>query len=246
MKDSLIDMNIDDALIEKPHGFTIESRCGQKKHFYLYPLTFGKLHLLNRHMKNLDIDVENLSVNPHLEAIRVVNEHKAEVCKIFAYHTLKKKKELFNNKIVEDNANFFEENASDEELASLLILILSKDDLESYKRHLGITEEGKRLNEVLSRKGESNKKKNNFSFGGKSIYGTLLDIACERYGWSYDYVMWGISFINLQLMLADRIQDVYLTDEEKKYVPSNLLQDGATINADDKSNKEVILSMDWK
>ena len=41
-------------------------------------------------------------------------------------------------------------------------------------------------------------------FGGKTIWGTLIDAACERYGWTFDYVVWGISYNNLTLMLKDK------------------------------------------
>ena len=38
--------------------------------------------------------------------------------------------------------------------------------------------------------------RSSIAFGGKSIWGTLIDAACERYGWSYQYVLWGISYSN--------------------------------------------------
>ena len=47
-------------------------------------------------------------------------------------------------------------------------------------------------------------------------------------------------------MLADRVQNIYLTDEEKKKVSGGLLNGGDTINADDKSNMEKILAMNWR
>ena len=102
------------------------------------------------------------------------------------------------------------------------------------------------MRKVAEAKKKAQKSQNDFSFGCKSIYGTLIDTACERYGWSYDYVMWGISLINLQLMLADRMQNIYLTDDEKKKVSAGLLDGGETINADDKANMEKILSMNWR
>lgn len=57
---------------------------------------------------------------------------------------------------------------------------------------------------------------NTYQFGGVSIYGSIIDSACERYGWSFDYVVWEISYTNLQLMLKDSVKSVYLTDEEAK------------------------------
>ena len=139
-----------------------------------------------------------------------------------------------------------DEMATEEDLATLLIVILTKDNIESFKNYLGITKENERMRKVADAKKKAQKSQNDFGFGGKSIYGTLIDTACERYGWSYDYVLWGISLINLQLLLADRVQNIYLTDEEKKKVPAGLLNGGDTINADDKSNMEKILAMNWR
>ena len=58
--------------------------------------------------------------------------------------------------------------------------------------------------------------------------------------------MWGISLTNLQLMLADRVQNIYLSDDEKNKIPSRLLNSSDTINADDKANMEKILAMNWR
>ena len=73
-------------------------------------------------------------------------------------------------------------------------------------------EEAKRMAKVNAAK----KSENSFIFGGKTIWGTLIDAACERYGWTFDYVVWGISYNNLTLMLKDKITSIYLSDEERK------------------------------
>jgi len=246
MKDDFIDMNIDDALIEKPYGFTIEEGEKGERRFFLYPVTLGKLHLLQRHLSNLEINEENLKLQPYLEALRIVREKRSEVCKYFAYLTFKRKRDLFDNELVESRQKEFEEFCTEEDLSSLLIYVLTKDDVEAFKKHLGISRENERMSKVVAAKESAQKSKNDFSFGGKTAYGLLIDTACERYGWTYEYVLWGISFVNLQMLLADRVQTVYLTDDEKKKIPKNLLSGDKVINADDKRNMEQILSMNWK
>ena len=47
-------------------------------------------------------------------------------------------------------------------------------------------------------------------------------------------------------MLADRVRNIYLSDEEKKKVSAGLLNGEDTINADDKGNMEKILAMNWR
>lgn len=36
---------------------------------------------------------------------------------------------------------------------------------------------------------------------------------CKTYGWSYDYLLWGITWLNVQLMVADAAR---LKDEDKE------------------------------
>lgn len=61
-----------------------------------------------------------------------------------------------------------------------------------------------------------NSSSNNQSFGGKTIFGSLIDIACKTYGWTKKYVVWGIDLISLRMMLADTVNSVYLSDDEAK------------------------------
>lgn len=246
MADMYIDMNIEDALIEKPHCFTIEAEDIGERHFYLFPITLGKQYLLKRHMERLNINLDNIKKQPFLEALRIIEKNRKEVCRILTYHTFKKKRDLFDYELIEQRTEFFLKHLNDEELATLVLLLLTKDDIEGYKKHLGISKEQERLRLVSEWKKKCQKGQNDFNFGCKSVYGSLLDTACERYGWSYDYVLWGISLTNLQLLLADRMQNIFLSDDEKKNIPSRLLNSSDTINADDKANQEKILSMNWR
>lgn len=63
----------------------------------------------------------------------------------------------------------------------------------------------------------------------------------EKYHWTFEYVVWGISYMNLQMLLADSRE--YFTDfsgqEGKK--------DEEVIKADDPSNKERMYEiLGWK
>ena len=247
MEDKIIDMNIDDALIEKPFPFVVESDGNRERRFFLYPVTLGKLHLLKRHMDNLDINFENVKTNPYLEALRIVSRKKEEVCRVFAYHTLKRKRDIFDVELVKDTASFLKQNCTSEELATLLVHLLTRDNIEQYKQHLGISNENERMMRLLNAKKSAQKSKNDYQFGGRTIYGTLIDQACERYGWPYDYVVWGISLVNLQLLLADRVQSIFISDDEKKKIPSSVLNDDPDIiRMDNKENVQRVLDMDWR
>lgn len=101
---------------------------------------------------------------------------------------------------------------SNDDIATLLIAILKENPTRTIAKETGMDEETKRMAKVNAAK----KSNNQFVFGGKTIWGTLIDVACERYGWTYDYVVWGISYNNLTLMLKDKITSIYLSDEEMK------------------------------
>lgn len=224
-----IEMDIADAIMERPVGFNIGNR-----YFYIYPPTLGMTYLLARLFRKLDANRQIVATNPYMEAIRLCKVRKDIVCRILSYQTFNKKKDIFNNTKIAERADFFYKNLDLEELATLLVLILTSDNLEVYTSHLGIDkerEERKRITDIKKDNG-------GITFGGNSVYGTLIDFACQRYGWTMDYVVWGISHTNLRMLMADAITTVYLNAEEKKQL--NIFDNKENINADDPRNEELI------
>lgn len=230
----LIDMDIADTIIERPHGFKVNQR-----QFYLYPVTLGKTYLISRLVECLGINLEIIKANPYMEALRICQEKKESVCRILSYHTINKKEELFDYDFVQERCNFFYKEIDNDSMAQLLVMVLSERDISAYIKHLGIDKE----KEWQAKAMRAKKDNNSLTFGGKSIYGTLIDTACQRYGWTFEYVVWGISYANLQLLLADSVTSIYLSDEERKRV--NIPQDRDIINADDPANMAKIKVMKW-
>ena len=230
----LIDMDIADTIIERPHGFKVNQR-----QFYLYPVTLGKTYLISRLVECLGINLEIIKANPYMEALRICQEKKESVCRILSYHTINKKEELFDYDFVQERCNFFYKEIDNDSMAQLLDMVLSEGDISAYIKHLGIDKE----KEWQAKAMRAKKDNNSLTFGGKSIYGTLIDTACQRYGWTFEYVVWGISYANLQLLLADSVTSIYLSDEERKRV--NIPQDRDIINADDPANMAKIKAMKW-
>ena len=60
------------------------------------------------------------------------------------------------------------------------------------------------------------------------MWGGLLDVVLQKYHWTLDYLLWDISYINVQMLLADSIST---TQEEE------------TIDADDPRNRDAIKDM---
>ncbi|MBV3856293.1 hypothetical protein KSY24_21425 [Bacteroides thetaiotaomicron] len=226
----LLEMNIADTIIERPVGFNIGSQ-----QFYLYPPTLGITYHLARLFKSLEADARLISANPYLEAIRLCTEKKEIVCRILSNYTFNRKEDVFDGIKVEVRAKEFSELAA-EELATIFTIVLSGDNTEEFIKYFGIDKERLERSRIAAVK----KDNSSVTFGGNSTYGTLIDFACQRYGWTMDYVMWGISYANLKMLMADAITTIYLSEEERKLLGRGV---GEVINADDPRNRELIRRM---
>lgn len=230
-----IEEEITEAILERPYGFSVDNDW-----FYLYPVTLGLSILLSRLLQKLEIDQRLLAINPSLETLRVIRLHKDIACRILALCTAESKRDIFNVEMINKRQDYFAEHLSDDEIAQLLLLIYQYDKTALFTEHLGLDREQKEQSKISRQK---NKSGNTIMFGGKSIYGSLLSAACEKYGWTLDYVVWGISVVNLRMMLADSVNSVYLTDEERKSAKITMGQE--IVNMDNPDNWSKIKAMKW-
>lgn len=228
-----LDAEIIDMMIECPHAFYIG-----KSVFYLYPSSLGRMLLLSRHIAELGINASMMAMSPEVESMRVAHEKTDEVCHVIALYTMQHKSDLFDVIKVNRRADFFRTNLNVEELAQLLLICLRSPDTAEYQKHLGIEEERKMMKKATD---VAAKNDSSMAFGGKSMYGAVIDAALERYGWTYEYTMWGVSYANLKMLMADRITSVYLSKEDRKKV--HIPKDRTKINADDINNAEQIKMM---
>lgn len=209
------------------------------KTYNVYPISLGKKFLINRQLQNIQFDDELGKKIPMLEAMRVCEKHRDTVLRILAYATIKTKDDVLNNIKVKDRIKVFNEILSVQDMASLLTPILN-DYTPILIKHFGVEEEDRRKTEVLKVK----KDRNTIFFGGKTIYGTLLDFACERYGWTFDYVVWGISYTNLMMLYKDQSTSVYLSDEELKQAH---IFGGDVIDGNDaEAIRKAVAEQNWK
>jgi len=227
--------DISDALIERPVGFSIKDR-----HFSVYPASLGKIQLTARL-----IDVIGLADLPkredvHLALYEAARKHREECIRFISYSTLPGADCLDESKVGE---RMKELEAVDEvDIANVLFVVLTQDKTALLMKQFGIDLESKRIEKVMKIKKAD---KNTMSFGGRSVWGTLIDTACERYGWSYQYVLWGISYCNLQMLLSDQVRTVFLSDQERKLV--HVSNDSVVVRADDVSKlNEFIKTQSWK
>lgn len=226
-----LEANLADTLVERPLRFRLGRRT-----FNLYPPTLGKMQMLKDLYLAIDIDEERMLRDAAAETLRVCNRHPGEVCRIIAYSTFVRREDVMDTDRVYRLASWFRRRLSAADMATLLSLLLTGGDTESFIRYFGLDAERELRRRISDLKGEGS----SLTFGGKSLYGILLDFACQRYGWTVDYVLWGVSYVNLSMLFADAVTTVYLTDEERRQLGTPA---GRTINADDPRNRELVREM---
>ena len=227
-----IEYDLADVIIGRPHAFTVGS-----KRFCLYPVTLAKTYLLKRQMDSLGVNETQLIINPIMETLRLVEANRETCCRILAYHTAPNtKKDLFDNRAITIRKNFFEKEMDDEDLASLMFMVLYADKTEQYIKHLGIDKEREKLNMALKVKNKS--EENMMSFCGCSIFGTFIG-QLKELGYSDDEILFEKGYSYLRLMLADKVVTIHLSKEERAELPE--WAGGSYIDASDPSNADKIL-----
>ncbi len=197
-----------DAVMDRPREFFIDDR-----RFCLWSPSLGMSLMLSRHFAELGMNQDILNANPTVEALRIVSKNPEKVCRILAIHTLRTFRSLSNSRIIEERTNYFLSNLTLKELSGLLISILSEPNAETLISLSGIDKQRQQQAQIAKLKKD---KSNSLTFGGLTYYGSLIGPAMSNLHMSYHDVVWGISLINLRMLLADSVNSVYLSDEEAK------------------------------
>lgn len=128
----------------------------------------------------------------------------------------------------EEVKTYLRKHLQPEEACALFLNLHSIEDTTQYQDELGITTELKRMERV----GKVKKDGGSVSFCGCSVWGNLIDRTAERYGWTLDYILWGVSLANLQMLTADQVKTMYLSEKERKQ--AHVSTDGRRIDGNDK------------
>ena len=236
MKDGKYDIEeeFNDIVLGRPHVFTLG-----RKQFYLYPVTLAKLLLQKRLIAQLGIEEPNLKVNTFLEILRVTKSKRELCCTIVAYNTLPNtQKDLFCHKTFVARKNYFVDNISDEDLATLMIRILESQDASKYMKHFGLDKERENIGIVIDVKRKHDK--NNLTFNGKTILGNFI-AQLKEIGYTDDEILYEKGYVYLQMMLADKIVSLYVSDEESKELPAFV--DSNVIDANNPENAKKLVAL---
>lgn len=225
---------LDHALADVITATPYEIRIGRKT-LRLYPVTFAKTFVIRRWMDALDIDASLLRVNPYVECLRLAETQREKVAEVLAVlSTPNTQKHLHDSCGRAMRRNLFA-SVKTEHLAGLLMAALTQDKTEELMEWLGLSAERERLTEVLAVKNEGGK--NNLSFGGKSIFGAFIGLLKEM-GYTDEEILFERSYSYLRLMLADKVTNIYLSDEELENLPKNA--GGTLLDGDDDSDMDQL------
>lgn len=232
-----IDYLLQDAIMERPYPF-----CIGEDMFYIYPQTLGKMLLNQRIIEQMGIKREFLNTNITKEIIRITKQHRDYCCDLIAYMTARNDYyDVFNLPAFNKRKETFMEQP-DEDIASILTLLMTADKTSQFIKHLGIDVEQKNMQKVMNVKHKNDK--NSYNFGGVSIYGSLIDVAMERWKMTKRQVVWELDYTSLRLLLADKINSIYVTDQERKKI--HITNDRTKISGDNKEAMwKVIQSESW-
>lgn len=215
-----------DILLERRHEFKVHDTL-----YTLYPTSLGISMMMKACLEGIGVDWEALADTPAFALLPFIESRPMDCARIIALATCSSREEAQSSKAVDAKARQITRWLKGDELLSLLLIAISNNHVGEFLEESGIEQENERLRRV-----SQCKKADTPMFGGKTIFGRLIDPACERYGWTYEYVVWGISYAALTAMMADKVTSVVLTEEEKKKVPARYLETEDAIKGDDPKN----------
>lgn len=205
--------NVWDALIELPIEYHVNGQL-----FYLYPPSLGSTMLIN-------------------SATKRVKEQTELIYEMLAICSFENRKDAIKRRVLNKRIEELKKAKLEELLPIYTMFGEWGQDQDAFIKHFQLDVEQRYMKRAHDAK---DKDSGSLVFNGKSVYGTLIDVACERYGWSMEYVVWGISLINLNMLMADKVVSVYLSKEESK--KAAIPQNRAIVKMDKNMSKEQLLA----
>lgn len=221
----------------RPFFFVFTTKAGQEQRLALQPLTLGKVIINSQLLQALGVSEALATANPLAEALRLGEEHRHDILRLIAINTLERAHHALDEARVQARLDSLEALTT-EDVATLLVAILELDHSDAIIRESGIAHDldlKARIHEHKAQEGHT------ISLGGRTLYGSLLDQASERYGWTIDYILWGAPYTTLKLMLADAPTSLHLSQDEAEAI--GYRHKGNVINADDPASLEAMRAL---
>ena len=227
-KEKNILSNVAETIMEMPIGFQAGGR-----NFYMYPPSIGTAMLIERLLKD-QID-ETDAEGGLFKMLKAVRKNKMLVIKLAAICSFENRSDACKTHLLKEREDDIKGIKDDALMQLLLHFTAWNGDFEQFFAHFGLDKEQMYIKRCMEVK---EKDDSSLTFNGKSMYGTLIDVACERYGWTMDYVIWGISINNLRMLMADHITSVFLTKKERQMAA--IPKDRRVLNMDKMTKEEYL------
>jgi hypothetical protein len=225
-----------DAVLALPQSFTMGD-----KQLNIYPATLGVALRASLIVEQLGINKTLLLTDRNTEAIRIAQTKPNEVLEMIAYYTLTGA-EHQDSIAIKQRIEQLAEGLSIEDMATLLLVILEQDQTAELLKILQVEQDRAEQKRIYDTRDKKSGKV--ITFGGHSVFGQMLDRAAERYGWSKEYIVWGVDATSLRLMLEDAINSAYLSADEAK--KARISTDGVRVNMDNRERAmQFIKSQKW-
>ena len=224
------EMDLEDALMDRPQVF----KAGGHP-FRLYYPTLGMSLLANRTLPVLSLIKENEYMD--MAILNLCMERPMGAIRFIAIHTIRGRSRLIDGHSIDDRSKQIAGLLNVENTATLIKAILRMSDAGRLIGHIGIEKDTRLLRKISEIRDDGT----TVTVGGRSIYGRLVSLACERYGWTPEYVVWEINLVSLRMMMADHVNTIHLTEEEVKKLRIDNGRD--YINGDNPENARLIKEM---
>lgn len=222
---------MEDAIMELPVCCELDGES-----LTLYPVTLGQAYLISRHREGMADNFKEITSRSDTGTAPL--DYRMTIARIVAIASSRSKEQIIDTKRIHERAEWLNESLDDDDLFQLYDIVMAYlGDAERFIEESGLSFDRKRLTKIAKYKEDEG----TFSFGGRTPYGSIIDRACARYGWTLDYVVWGISLTNLEMLLADEPSSVFLSKEDRKKI--GISADREIIRADDPANSERIRKM---
>lgn len=195
-----------EILLGRPMRFNIG-----RHRLAIYPETLGSATLAGKILESIGVNETLLETNAPLEAVRLCTVNPDSTAELIALATCNGEKECLSQATIRRRAGIILE-ADVDDRASLLLMVLTRSKWRRLTDLLGLDDEQKEMARISRLKSASG---GSLTYGGRSVFGQLIDTACARYGWTDRHVIWEVPLDRLRMMLADTVNSIYLSEEER-------------------------------
>ncbi|MBR1525195.1 MAG: hypothetical protein IJ640_00850 [Prevotella sp.] len=227
-KENKIFFNVAETIMEMPVGYQAGGQT-----FYMYPPSLGTTFLIERLLK--ENAEENYSNGSLLKLLMAVRKNKAAAVKLIAICSFCDRADACKTGLLKEREEAIKGVKDDVLMQLILSFTAWTKDVPEFIKHFGLDKEQEYIKRCYDVK---DKNDGSLTFNGRTAYGTIIDVACERYGWTMEYVVWGISLNNLQMLMADHVVSVYMTTKER--AKSGVPKDRRVIKMDKMTKEEFI------